>query len=305
MMAEGSEASGVVIELVLIAAVVLILFFGILIPFGDGVKDSVERKLCQASLQLTRAQDLAAPVCIQPKPSVVPLDCPRYYYEVSDDEVESLGEDVTEDFDDRCPDGSSDCLAKNVVAEEMAKCWDLFNRGEMIVFQQGEINAWTGFFKEKDTARACFVCSEVTLQTHGEITGLPEYLKSAVYSGDMSYYEFLAENPKAFCDQRLLSSETPTCWEGLAREREPSSKFIDLIKDWWVEKPGAGQIRYDSLPTGETYAITFMRRGMSTCDASSHDERGAIDLAVRDYLTFSVQAIPVDHIQSQCEVVLA
>jgi hypothetical protein len=138
------------------------------------------------------------------------------------------------------------------------------------------------------------------------VEGFTDYLKNTAYRDDLSYFEHLAENEDAKCDPDLKGDST--CWEGLAKGQD---KFKDSILKSWPE------LEQDSFQGDRTYAVTFMRRGLSTCEelkerswyqkfisAYGVTNPAGADYLLDQYLTYSVQLIPADNIHSYCDAVI-
>lgn len=278
----GISQNTMVILLVFIA--VFLITIVLWREIADAGQQEFTQGQCQASLQLTRATDLGA-WCVKVVPTPVPLHCSRRFMTVEDGAVYSsiLGkrEPVTRNYNASCPAPApvfpGSCLAHNVVAEEMRECWSTFFNGEMQVFQQVE----EGFIGKADT-RACFVCSEITVQTE-DVVALKHYLekqhfRSGLNEG-MSYYEHLAKNRNALCSQEV--AQGGTCWDAFARG-------VD----------GKPPLDQNTLKAGETYAVTLLRRGMSTCSEDSGDSG-------EESPTIVVQVIPTKDIAVHCDTVLA
>ncbi|MBR9700260.1 hypothetical protein GOV11_00135 [Candidatus Woesearchaeota archaeon] len=321
----GLEAALVAIVLMGVAVIFLALTYKSLFTLAE---DEFSEKECQTSLMLTKnLKDLTTISCIQPAPNLA-LKCSRKFVTVEEDEAFRERKSITNKYDKECPEGYSkkdnECLAESVMAEELAKCWMIFFEGEISVFQQLEKNA-LNVFAHKNSARVCFICSEVTLKDDS-IDDFQDYLERKQFNTELTYFDFIAKNQDAYCDEDLVSNQKidgDSCWEGIASGYEP--KWIDRALKKRLE------IETGELKEGK-YAITFIRRGMSTCDnidnfvgtkASEIDEwlmnvarsgvaygsmkaaNGELDPEIFDfYLTQTVHAINADEINQYCDTVI-
>jgi hypothetical protein len=277
---KGVGLEGAIITLVVFGAVFLILTLGYLGLF-DSSKRVFSDKECQASLLLTRAVDSKISVaCMKPVDNPVPIKCARHFFTVTDNTVVDTSgkkaKDVSATY--ACSDGSASCLASHLVAEEMRRCWTMFGEGEYPAFQQVD-----QLFDWNNNNRACFICGEVTIKTKQDVTKFKEYLQNTPIPGTGAdrkmYFDVLAGNPKAICPPEL--EKDGTCWEAMAN-------LDDLPID------------QETLRTGQTYAIAFVRRGLSRAA-----EDGTCSITdTQKYPTLTVQAIPADDIPKQCGTVL-
>ena len=321
------------VGIVLTASTILVLAVMFKIFFASAEGEFTEKQ-CQTSLQLTRQLDDTLSIsCVQPVPNLG-VKCTREFMTVADERVFHDGDDVTHQYDAACPTSQGDqCLPENVVADEMARCWQLFFNGEMTVFQQVEENS-AKILTRKDGARSCFICSEITLSDEG-VEDLTAYLKAKKYTDDKTYYQFIAQNPAAFCDDAMVHEDGlgyPTCWEGVADGGEQ----LQNLRRWpsLYQESGGPKLSEDenaklTYPAGGTYAVTFIRRGLGTCEGdgkSGLDKlfldwtednnlltlfppiRGIADsvgeMAAEEYLTNTVQLIPSDRVNAYCDVVI-
>jgi hypothetical protein len=288
------------------AAIAVIIVFGIVMVISifvykkllDVGREEFTEKECQASLDLTRKFDLN-PVCFVEAPNPVALKCPRSFMTVTDSKVVKNGDDVTEVYDRACPtrEGADmfdrqastpqACIAENVLAKSMASCWQLFYEGQVPVFQQLEIDEFS--LKSDTFEKACYVCAEIDIQTTNGAPNFRRYLQTQEYKKDLTYFEYITSN-SAYCDPELRKGGL-TCWEAIALNQDDS--FWTQFWNKEVHKP----LEDWNLPKGK-YAITFVRRGMGTCEKDNVAEGEATAL------TFTVHAIPVEKVSQFCDMVV-
>jgi len=298
-MRQGKSLEGTLV-LIVVFGIVMVIFAILYRELYDIGDKEFTKKECQSSLLLTRSFDVATPkpICIKPVDNPIPIKCSRRFLTVTEHEVLKDGESIKFNYNPSCDGSPIDtsvkgrppawggaCLVENVLAQEMASCWGMFFEGEMPVFQQVDEELFSIF---SDTHRACFVCSEVTVSSKNDVENFVTYLKTNnalvaenAVSGK-TYYEYLARNKKAFCSTNLLGDST-TCWDGMAKN---ISYWFN--SDW----PGVEQ---NTFETGKTYAVTFVRHGMSTC----RDEDDPDDIP-----SMTVQLLPADSIEKYCGAVL-
>jgi len=259
-------------------------------------RTQVDEKACQTSLLLSKLPDLS-PICSIQVDVPSPLQCPRTHLVIDDAVIIKNGKEVTQLYAANCPDNTQNCLAKNALAEEMRSCWSLFFKGEQVLFQKLEIDE-LGISRDTN-ARVCYVCSEMQLSTdikdfkeYVEKTTMPRQLKEQ--EKKLTYYQYLS-NRKALCDQKLLTPESPTCWEAIAQNiNGQNGGRISTFFGQRVYK----QIEQNNFENG-AYAIIFMRRGMGTCEnekLSDGDDPYAV--------TNTVQVIPATEIAMHCPTVI-
>jgi hypothetical protein len=276
--------------LILIIFVVVVIVLLILYQQIFAVsKTEFDVKECQASLLLTRAVDTAQTntvSCMFKTDNPAPIKCDRQFITIGDETIMQDGKEVTGLYSKAC-DGEPGCMAKRVVAERMAKCWEQFFNGEQVVLQQVEGSAWS-LFNTGALASSCFVCAELSYEGTGTITSedFTTYLKETSYK-DGTYYSHLAENKKAWCDTVYMEQlGADTCWDVV---REGNGLATPITKG--------------------SYAVVYMRRGMGACE-----ESGASGVTVSygdagpkvqtQTLTNTVQFMPIDKVPTACKVVL-
>ncbi len=256
-------------------------------------KNEFSDKECQLSLLLTRAADKPLSLaCVKPIDNPIPLKCSRHFLTANARTVtDTAGKepiDMTYQYDATCSSGTASCLAHNVVASEMRRCWTLFFEGETPVFQQVDTTWEIG-----NNDRACFVCAEVTVEG-APVNGFTQYLKDTPVpktgrlTTDVSYFDLLAGNPKALCGPGRDTLDG-SCWESFKEPFDPA---------WYVPKKLASlpAVNQDTLDPG-TYAIVFMREGL---ESVACENPGTADYTP----TLTVQTIPVARIAEYCPVVL-
>ncbi len=294
-----------------VVLVTLIVFVGVLILlaiiyreyFVLG-KDSFDKQTCQSSIMLTtsvkKGVDAISPWCIQPIKNFVPLACPRKFITVeagtvvddSDRGFLNKKKKLTRLYDKVCPSGEDGCLAENVFAEEMANCWDIFFRGEVPVFQQLESQLSSWFSKDEGDA-GCFVCAEITLNQGEDVNNFVSYLKEKRYK-DGTYYDFLAKNRKAYCNEHL-AEKADTCWEAMGQDID-YNLFTSYL--FWETDYNWKGLDQNEIKDGETYAVTFVRLGMDECPESTQKKKSA------KRPTQTVQLIPAKQIGEYCDAVI-
>jgi hypothetical protein len=289
----GVSTESAIVLLAVFAIVFLILVIAYKQLFGE-LKDEFTERECQLSLLATKAVDSAQPACMLKVTNPVPLKCNRDFTLVTDDEVRINGRDVTASVSDTCPSGVGDCRAHRTVAQSMQRCWQLMLEGKQPILQQTEINE-ANFFAKTDKVRACFICDEITLQTSTDVEEFVAYLKVEKYR-DGTFYSYLAQND-AWCDpdfkQQEYTSKGMTCWDVLGTGVEKA-----FGRDWL--SPDSANITPTTLAKGKTYAITFVRRGLSSCEGKSSQDSDYI----HPYLTFGVYPIPVEKLNDACQTVI-
>jgi len=264
---------------------------------------------CRASLTLTRTLNSVQPACWAKVANPIPLKCTRNFLMVKDQQVIFEDKDATKLYSAACPDGTTDCLAKHVVAEEMRKCWGMFDAGEQIFLQQLEVNAYD-VFTAKDYQRACFVCAQIDIKTEKPIEKFDEYLKTKTFSKfdptikrmrEVNYYTYLAENQAAWCDKSLVDSETPNCFEAIASGKATT---LEAIKQTILLEEKRPDVRPVTIQTGATYAVTYIRRGTGSCDDTKGGHKTVGGVTFDQHLTNTVQLIPADKIGQACDTVI-
>lgn len=284
----GSEHLLLVIVIGAVTAVALATFTK---SYYSSTDDTFTEKQCQASLLKDSISRSTRLFCFNPEKEIA-IKCERDFLSVSEGDVFRDGRELTREYDRACPDGyaGDDCLAQNVIAHEMAECWRTMFKGEKALFSAVELNS-IKVFSRKDALRACFVCAEVSIDT--EIRDFKGYLQKKRLDNEDTYFSYIAENPSAICDRDLetLSPGHPgythTCWEGMAYGLEP---------DW--SDSSWGTINYESMLPGR-YAISFMRRGLGSCESVDQD-----DDVGDGYLTYTVQAFPAEKAGDYCTMVI-
>ncbi|MDD9953871.1 MAG: hypothetical protein OXR66_06060 [Candidatus Woesearchaeota archaeon] len=256
-----------------------------LIAIGRDIgEEEYDKRTCQGSILATRSTDpLFGKFCVDMVANPATLQCPRAFITVQQDQVitkvKGRVEDIRSKYDARCdgsflPGGNGDCLAENVLAQEMQRCWIAFLEGSLPVFQNVE-STWETILKDGKGSgtRACFICSEVTLTE--DITNFKdEYLYK---KADGAYYEHLARTRETLCDNDVRDlADTKLCWDAMATE----------TTRW----PALDQ---NTVSAG-THAITFIRQGMMQT-SSCTDE---------DIPSMSVQIIPDAAIMEYCTKVI-
>ncbi|HIH24707.1 TPA: hypothetical protein HA251_06765 [Candidatus Woesearchaeota archaeon] len=315
----GADLSGTIVRLVVFAAVFLVLLL-LLKEFLTVGKNSFSEKQCQTSLLLTKAISPPSPACFMGTPDVIPLMCNRNFIAVSPTAAVVNGKEVTKLYDASCPapgfqsaggsygqdtlseteikeraknaqktlqkpqpSAQNVCLQNNVLADEMARCWRTFFNGEQIVLQQLDIPA-KNFFTKKDKNIACYICSEVTLKD-ADVKDLIPYLQNKPTSdGKTSYYDLLANNTKAWCDPDL-AREHGSCWDAMQHDDDDGNDHV--------------AVPYTVLPKNRKYAVVFLRRGLGSCD----NEKDADTTFTNQYLTNTVQVVPVELLPDLCDKV--
>lgn len=338
----GEDRRGTSFMTALITLIVFIAVFLVIALFMTDTlfssKRSFSDKECQASLMWTRAVDKPlALACVKPIDNPTPIKCSRQFLTVGRDTVlDTTVRDTAFSRGDRnvtrtylamdlATEGTArtadpQAIPKRVLAQELQHCWSLFLEGETVVFQQVD-QTWD----IENNERACFICSEVTLTTpvndfkaYLKGTEMPLTGKRLAEATPITYYDFIAGNPKAYCNpqrERFGESSDPplSCWEtfGLGYvSRE------DLSPPWYsyITNPVAGPaidltgmiinwlstpmppISQDSFEPG-TYAVVFLREGMETQACEGRGEE--------DYTpTLTVQILPADKIGTYCPMVI-
>lgn len=277
MSRKGMELQSALVILI-IFGIVLILLVVFYKNFLQASSKEMDVAKCQSSLLLTKVvsdKGKAVPMsCTVGSITPFTVDCPRTFVSVNNGVVEKNGKDATSKYNSKCADGTASCLQDNVVATEMAFCWNVFFNGEQPVLQQmesGDLNLFTA----KDKKTTCFVCSEITVDS--ESPKFMEYLSNTKMKDGRTYREYF-NNPKAWCDKDYAS--IGTCWDNMALAKEGRSGIDYSIK------PGK-------------YAIAFVRRGLSACDGKTKNTK------TEGYLTNSIQLIPADKISSYCGTVMS
>ena len=276
---EAALITVIVFSMVMVIAAVLAAAL-----FSVGKSQFTEAQ-CRASLLLTRAVDKPQ-WCAVKIDNPVPIQCNRDFVTATKTTVTRDGKDVTTAYTALCPapDGTASCLSANVVAEEMRTCWREFFEGDTPVLQQLEVNDFNIF--KSSNQRACFVCAEVTLKDD-DVADLNKYLKGqkiTVANQQVSYYDYLT-SPKAYCNPAMKKTEKPdpnapsvaNCYEGIAQQGG--------------DYPN---IDHKTLPAG-TYAVVFMRQGVTSCTGTT--------LPAESKITQTVQVIPAKDIAAQCDLV--
>lgn len=313
----GADLSGTLVRLVIFAVVFLVLLL-LVKEFLTVGKSAVSEKQFQTALLLTKAISPPSAACVMGTPDVVPLPTIRRFISVDPTRVTVDGKEVTKLYDASCPtqgvqtiggysdDGLSEeeikarakdapasvvkpqpsatnvCLQKNVLAEEMGRCWKMFFNGEQVVLQQMDIPA-KYYFTSKDGVFACYICGEVTLKG-ADVNDLIPYLQNKpMGSSKASYYDYLAKNPKAWCDPDL-QKEYGTCWDGIRQD------------DYKEHQP----LPYTSLPKDNKYAVVFIRRGLGSCDNTREQDTTVF---THQHLTNSVHVVPIELLPKVCDKV--
>ena len=289
----GTSIESAIVTLVVFGAVFIIIALLYKSMLETGKKEFSDKE-CQASLLVTRIVDKPLSLaCVKVADNPIPLKCQRHFLSVDATIVKDTGgtksDDITFKYDATCKESTASCLAANVLASEMRRCWTLFSEGQMPVFQQVDKTWEIG-----NNNRACFVCAEVTV-AGAPITGFTQYLKdtpvpkSGRVTSDIKYFDFLAGNPKALCGPTRDKLEG-SCWESFKESFDPAwyNTFLRL-----GAIPAVDQ---ETLAPG-TYAVVFMREGMESAACEKEGES--------DYTpTLTVQAIPAARIAEYCPVVL-
>ncbi len=283
---KGMELQTALVVLVIFGVVLILLIF-LYKTLLVGASKEMDISKCQSSLLLTKSvsEKVKSVSCSAPAINPFTIDCPRTFFSVKEDKVLRNGKDVTSKYNNKCPTGANTCLQQNVVASEMEVCWNIFFNGEQPVLQQMEINEWK-FFKQKDHITTCVICSEITVDK--DTGDFLNYLKTKPSKSGVSYYDKLAKNPRAWCDDKIAQKAT-TCWDGMRQAIDTS------VWGWAVwDRP----VLDYTLKPGK-YAVVFVRRGLSACEAESNDKKGD------EYLTNTVQLIPADKVSAYCNSVMS
>ncbi len=282
---KGMELQSALVVLIIFGVVLLMLIF-FYKNFLQGSSKEMDVAKCQSSLLLTKAVSDKAKGIACSVGSLTPftIDCPRQFVSVNNGEVNKNGKSATSKYDAKCPTGESTCLQQNVVASEMAFCSNLFFNGEQVVLQQMEMSEWS-LLTPKDHMTTCFICSEITVDK--DTGDLLSFLKAKTQKSGKTYYDSLANNKKAWCNN-YYEKQSTTCWDGMRTAVDTSTL------GWAKNKPALDY----TLKPGK-YAVVFVREGLSSCDGETNDKKGD------EYLTNTVQLIPADKISSYCNTVMS
>ncbi len=330
-MNKRAEIMGVLVVVVLgsLAIVMIALYLMIL---GPALEEEFTEQECRASLQLSKTigklesvRDTIVPMaCTMVTSKATPLKCTRKFLFVEEERVyehSPSGDDITRKYDDICPYNQASCLTENVLAEEMAACWKLFFTGNEPVLGQAEI-AEARFWENKGIMRSCFVCAEVTVDEPLGKEDLLEYIYAAKYDEEKTYLEYFAASPLTQCSADLKSrvEDLPhpfnTCWWAMYMGHDFEFDKIQILENElnkikWILGPAATMFISEDKPyfiwpsienayqdpdPQETYAITFIRRGLGSCADNKDLGKGP--------LTNAVFAIPSDEISNYCTTVI-
>jgi hypothetical protein len=307
------EAVLVTVAVFVVVAVVMIFVYKKLFDVG---REEFTEAQCQASLDLTRKFELS-PVCIVTAPNPVAIHCGRDFITIEDEKVVKNGDDATKRYDAACPDKpvfeskdreSMGCVAENVIAESMRQCWQQFYEGEVPVFQQYEYDkaSMTNLAKslggEKEI-RGCFVCAEIDVKKTGGVSHYGQYLRTAEFRKGkemITYFDYFTSK-KAYCDPELITraSGTDSCFEAIAFNQEKDGVQWSVAWGWPpVRREYVADAPLDEwrLAPGK-YAVTFVRRGMMTCDSQDAEE------GQNTPLTLTVQLVPAERVPQFCNMV--
>ncbi len=284
---KGEESSTTVEKLVGLIFILTVFLVGgvVFCSFTSSANKEVNVRTCQSSLLLTKAVAQKNPACTVGSLTPFNLECPRQFLSIKDNVVNKNGKDVTSTYSNKCPSGEASCLQENVLASEMAFCWNMFFKGEEPVLQQVEKS---DLISDSGTEVACFICSEVVIDKPN--SDFVKFLKEKTMDTEkMTYYNYLANNSKAICGR------DSTC-NGWGFSGIGSGNCWDSMRKGVNDKP-----TLDTKLEPGKYVVAFVRRGVGSCageDAKSPTwKRG-------NCLVNTVQLIPSSKIGSYCNYVL-
>ncbi len=243
---------------------------------------------CQSSLLLTKGVSSLRPHCSVGSLTPFNLECTRSFIEINAGVVKKNGKDITKNYDPTCKDNSNSCITENVIASEMALCWKTFFEGKQQVMQQLEQAAFLKFLNRKDHVNACFIFSEITITDNRP--DIKDYLQYKMMKNNISYYDYFAKSPGAWCENEYRDKFQTTCWDGMRSGNDTSA--AGSFFGYSTTKPSL----IGPLKSG-VYAVVFVRKGVGSCAGASENGEST--------LTNTVQLIPSEKVVDYCDVVMS
>ncbi len=171
----GQEA----LLIVILAVVVLLVFWPISKSFASLLKKDAEIEECRLSV-LSHSSSIGK--------KAVPLKCPRREVILSEKKIKINNEVETKYSFKKLDDET----VNKLVAEELRKCWYKMGEGKINVFNN---NLLAG------NKRVCILCASIKFDssvTQSRFTGIEEYLNNKIPKSDITYSDYLIREQSKF-----------------------------------------------------------------------------------------------------------
>ena len=229
--------------ILLASFMVVLVLLGNFIPVIQGFRDG---GVCGASAAFSSIRLSDSKVCVTFVESPFSLRCERRHVEIRPDRVSITSSGQTR-IQDLPRQETIAMAASEVVAQELANCWQTFGQGQTALFPQARED-WFSNELSGEFRTACHICSEINFAGDINLAGsnVQEALNFDRRRGE-SYLEFM-NSPRTLCKSDLTEGGG-VCWEQTQDyftnpddERRGESAFWRRFVEAEINEPFGGNI---------------------------------------------------------------